>query len=103
MQSEVKQMSRTIEVRLPDDLLQRIDQRVRQKGSDRSHAIQELIEKGLKEEEPPHAGMTFAELLTRASGPSPADAMTDEELAGFSEAEVKAHRAQRRRAVPNGG
>ncbi len=91
-------MARTIEVSLPEELVERIDQRVRAKGSDRSHAVQELVEKGLLSEELPHAGMSVAEILSRASGPSPADSMTDQELAELAEDEVRACRADKRQA-----
>jgi hypothetical protein len=43
--------------------------------------------------------MSFRELLSLASGPSPADQMTEEELADFVEAEVKAYRAEKRAKV----
>ena len=46
--------------------------------------------------------MTFDELLSLASGPSPADAMADEELTEFAEAEVEAYRAEKRTAVTDG-
>ena len=57
--------------------------------------VREVLERDLKREVP-HPEMTFQELLALASGLSPADQMTDEELAEFAEAEVKAHRAERR-------
>jgi hypothetical protein len=90
----------TIEVRLSDDLLKRLDERVRARGVDRSDYIGELLEKELNGA--PHAGMTFAELLTLASGRSPADEMTDEELAQFAVEEVRAHRAEKRLRAKSG-
>lgn len=92
--------TQTIEVRVPDELLKQIDERAR--GGDRGGLILKWIEKGLKSEEPPHSKMTFAELLARAEGPSPADEMTEDELAEFAEAEIKACRAEKRQAARNG-
>jgi hypothetical protein len=43
--------------------------------------------------------MAFAELLSLASGPGPAGEMSDEELAAFAEAEVKALRSEKKRAA----
>jgi Arc/MetJ-type ribon-helix-helix transcriptional regulator len=100
MEPGTKQMTHTIEVRIPDELLQRLDERVRARGGDRSDYIQEVLEKDLSE--PPHAGMTFAELLSLASGPSPAEQMSEEELASFAEAEVRALRAEKRRSAKQG-
>ena len=95
-------MSRTIEVSLPDDLVKRVDQRVIERGSDRNRAIQELIERGLTQDAFPHAGMTFAELLSRAAGPSPTDAMSDEELSQFIDGEIGEYRAEKRKTAQNG-
>jgi hypothetical protein len=97
---EAKRVSHTIEVRISDDLLQRLDERVRARGGDRSDYIEEVLAKDLTGA--PHAGMTFAELLSAASGPSPAEEMTEAELTSFIEAEVKAHRAEKQRNSLNG-
>jgi metal-responsive CopG/Arc/MetJ family transcriptional regulator len=97
---EAKKMSHTIEVRISDDLLQRLDERVRARGGDRSDYIEELLAKDLTEA--PHAGMTFAELLSVASGPSPAEEMSEAELTSFIESEVKVHRAEKRQKSPHG-
>lgn len=97
MVPEVKEMTHTIEVRIPDDLLQRLDERVRVRGGDRSDYIKEVLEKVLSKA--PDAHMTFADLLSLASGPSPAGGMSDEELTSFAEAEVRALRAEKRRAA----
>ena len=91
--------TQTIEVRLPDDLLKQIDEHARERGGDRDRLILELIQTGLKSIEPPHAEMTFTELLAYGEGPSPADGMTDDEVAEFAEAEVKAYRAEKRQAA----
>jgi Arc/MetJ-type ribon-helix-helix transcriptional regulator len=93
-------MSHTIEVSISDEMLKRLDERVRARGGDRSDYIEEVLAKDLTET--PHAGMTFAELLSAASGPSPAEEMPEEELTGFIEAEVKAHRAEKRRKSLHG-
>src|SRR5688500_18580904 len=70
----------TVEVRLPADLRKRSDARVRAHGGDQSQYVREVLERDLRADAP-HPGMTFQELLSLASGPSPADQMTDEELA----------------------
>ncbi|SRR6266567_7309946 len=93
MVPEVKEMTHTIEVRIPDDLLQRLDERVRIRGGDRSDYIKEVLEKDLRGAPPAH--MTFAELLSLASAPSPAGEMSDEELTRFAEDEVRALRAEK--------
>jgi len=92
-------MTHTITVSLPEELLERVDARVRLQHTDRSRTVQELLEKGLLHDENPHAGNSLDELLACAAGPSPADEMSDDELADFAEAEVKAHRAEKRQAA----
>lgn len=99
MEPEVRHTTHTIEVRIPDDLLKRLDERVRARGGDRSDYIKEVLEKELSKA--PHAGMRFAELLSLASGPSPAGDMSEEALTAFAEAEVKALRAEKRRRATN--
>ncbi len=94
VQWEVTGMHRTTEVRLPEELVRRIDQRVGRRGSDRSRAIEELIETGLATEWARPAGPKLADLLAMATGPCPADTMTDAELAAFAEDEVRAQRAE---------
>src|SRR5438046_19728 len=100
MEREAKKMTYTIEVRISDGLLKRLDERVRVRGGDRSDYIEEVLEKDLNGAR--HAGMPLAELLSLASGPSPAGQMTDEELTNFAEAEVKAHRAEKRLQAKHG-
>jgi len=92
----------SIEVHLPEDLLQQIDERARDLGGGRERLILEWIEKGIKGEQAPYSDMTFSELLARMSGPSPADAMTDAEVAEFAESEVRAYRAEKRSAPQHG-
>ena len=87
--------TQVIEVSLPDDLLKRIDERVRKRGGDRSHLIQEFIERGLREEETPHADMTFAEILKPAHEYTRQMGYTEEEIGDFVDDEIKAYRAER--------
>ena len=84
----------TVEVTIPDDLREQFEARVRAHGGEEQY-VREIVEKDLREAMP-HAGMTFAELLSLASGPSPADQLTDEELAEFAEREVSDLRTERR-------
>jgi metal-responsive CopG/Arc/MetJ family transcriptional regulator len=93
-------MTHTIEVRISDDLLSRLDERVRTRGGDRSDYIEEVLAKDLTEA--PQADMPFADLLAAASGASPADEMTEAELADFAEGEAKAHRTEKRRTALHG-
>lgn len=85
----------TVELTVPDDLRERFDARVRRSGGDRARYLREVLERDLRAE-PAEPGMGFAELLSLASAPAPADQMTDDELAQFAEYEVKAHRAEKR-------
>jgi hypothetical protein len=87
--------SLTVEIHIPDELQERFKARVREHGGDEGEYLSGLLERALRAEAP-HAGMTFDELLSLASGPSPADTMTDGELAEFAEAEVKTYRAEKR-------
>ena len=50
----------------------------------------------LTEKTTPHSGMTFAEILEPLQQDFEATGMTDEELGEFIDAEIKAHRAERR-------
>jgi hypothetical protein len=85
----------TVELRIPDDLRERFAARVREHGGDQDQYLQEVLERDLRAGVP-HSGMTLTELLSLASGPSPADAMSEEELTQFAEGEVKAYRAEKR-------
>jgi len=54
--------------------------------------------------EPPHAGMTFAEILEPLQQDFEETGMTDEELGEFIDAEIEAYRAERRaKARPSNG
>lgn len=85
----------TIELTIPDELRERFDAHVREHGGDERRYVGKVLERALRAEAP-HPGMTFAELLSLASGPSPAEQMTEEDLAEFAEAEVKACRSEKR-------
>lgn len=90
----------TIEITgVPDDLLKRLDESVQKHGGDRNGHIRELIERGLKLEQAPHAGMTFAELLAPVHEYSRRMGYTDEEIGDFADAEISAYRAERRARV----
>jgi metal-responsive CopG/Arc/MetJ family transcriptional regulator len=87
----------TIEVTgIPEDLLQRLDKWMREQGRDRSQFIREIIEEKLQEHEKPQSGKTFAEILAPLQQDFEATGMSDEELGDFIDAEIKAHRAERR-------
>ena len=84
---------------LPDvclpDMQGRFEARVREQGGDEREYIREVLERDLRAGAP-NAGMTLAELMSLASGASPADQMSEEELAEFAEREVRAYRAEKR-------
>lgn len=95
----------TIEVTgIPEDLLQRLDKWMREQGRDRSQFIREIIEEKLQEKEKPNSEKTFAEILAPLQQDFEATGMTDAELGDFVDAEIKAHRSERRAKVqqPNG-
>jgi hypothetical protein len=92
----------TVEVRIPDDLRERFDVRVRQHGGDEGRYLQEVLERDLRAEAP-QPDMTLRELLSLASGPSPADHLSEEGLVEFAEAEVKALRAEKRSGARRAG
>jgi len=96
---EVGPMATTISVRLPDDLLARIDRRRLELGRDRSDTIEELIEHGLMLQGAPDATMSMAALLARACGRETGTKLADDDLDHFAEQEVRAHRMSRRRPV----
>jgi hypothetical protein len=85
----------TVELRIPDELRERFVARVREHGGDQGQYLQDVLERDLRGEAR-YSRMTLSELLSQAAGPSPADAMGDEELAEFAEREVKALRADKR-------
>lgn len=91
----------TIEVAVPDDLLECIDQRAQTRGSDRSQVIQEIIAREFREEKP-HAGMTFAQILAPVHEYTRQQGYTQEEIADFVDAEIKAHRAEKRAKAAQG-
>jgi predicted transcriptional regulator len=95
----------TIEVTgIPEDLLKRLDKWMLELGRDRSQFIREIIEEKLQQQEKPHPGMTFAEILAPLQQDFEANGMTDEELGEFIDAEIKAHRSERQpKAQPSNG
>ena len=86
----------TIKVTIPEELRERFEARVQEHGGDQIDYLRELLERDLNGEERPHAGMTFAEIFAPCAEDFAATGMTDEELAEWVEAEVKASRAERR-------
>jgi predicted DNA-binding protein len=95
----------TIEVTgVPDDLLTRLDRRMREQGRDRSQFIRELIEQNLEAQEQPDAGMAFREIVAPLQEDFEATGMTDEQLGELIDAEIKGFRAERRaNARPSNG
>ena len=88
----------TVEVRVPDELREQFEARVQAYGGAQERYLMDLLERDLRPLTP-DAGLTFQELLSAASGPSPADEMSDEELTEYVEAEVRAYRAEKRSKV----
>jgi hypothetical protein len=91
----------TIEVSVPDDLRERFEARVRAHGGDQSRYVGEVVERDLRAEAP-HPGMSFREIFAPAQEGFAATGMTEEVLADFVEAEVKAYRMEHGRAKPTG-
>ncbi|MGV3724550.1 MAG: hypothetical protein ACO1SX_26950 [Actinomycetota bacterium] len=85
----------TVEVSLPDELRARFEARVREYGGDQRSYVRDLLEQDLRTRRP-DPEMSFGQLLSMASGPTPADELTDEDLTAFVEAEVKTARSDRR-------
>jgi hypothetical protein len=85
----------TVEVRVPDDLREQFEARVRTHGGDQNRYLSEVLERDLRHGAT-EEGLSISELLSLASGPSPADRMTDDELTEFAEGEVKAYRREKR-------
>jgi len=85
----------TIEVSLPDELLERFDARVEEYGGDQGKYVREVLERDLRAETP-HRGMTFREIFAPSAEGFTAAGMSDDEFADAVEAEVKSYRAERR-------
>ena len=82
----------TLEVTgIPDDLLKRLDERVKRRGGDRSASIRELVERGLQAED-----RTLAEILAPVHAYSRQMGQTEEEIGEFVDEEIAAYRAERR-------
>jgi metal-responsive CopG/Arc/MetJ family transcriptional regulator len=91
---------------ISDELLRLLDERVRQKGGDRSSLIRELIQKELqgtprsrRKTNRPHAEMSFEEILRPVHRQVEESGITDEELDRMFEearAQVRSERKQSR-------
>jgi hypothetical protein len=82
-------LTESIEVRVSKDDLQRIEERAQQAGIDPAECAGQLIRSGLDADAlvaPPHAGMSFAELLAPVHREFEASGMSDEDLDEFFEA-----------------
>lgn len=89
----------TIEiVDIPEDLLRRLDKKVRERGGDRSSYIREVLEKDLREEAP-SATTSFDEIAAPIRQDFQASGMTEEELDTLiEEAREEVWQEQRRRS-----
>jgi hypothetical protein len=92
----VAMRSITVEVSLPEELLERFDARVQALGGDQARYVREVLERDLRES-PPHSQMTFREIVTPSQDGFIAMGPNDVALAEVIEAEVKAYRAVRRK------
>jgi hypothetical protein len=81
----------TVEVRIPEALRERLDERARAQGAKPADYLRELVERDLSSQPP--AGMTFREILAPAEGGFEGD---EDELAEFLDDQVRQHRAERR-------
>jgi metal-responsive CopG/Arc/MetJ family transcriptional regulator len=80
--------TRSIEARLSDDELRRLDERARRAGVDRAECIGQLIRDGLaadSDAEALHPGMTFEEILAPVHREFAESRMTEGELTRFFE------------------
>ena len=93
-------MERSIEVPgITDELLVRLDQRVRQIGVDRNSYVRKLIERAVA---PPSSASTLAELLAPVHDFTEAHGISEEEIERFFNEQLGESRRRRRRAN-NGG
>ena len=92
----------TVEVRIPNELRERFDARVREHGGDQDQYIREVLERDLRTEAP-HPAMSFREIFAPSQEGFAAAGMSDESLSDFIEAEVKTFRAERRAREPQSG
>lgn len=89
---------------IPDDLMQLLDERVRETGGDRDAFIRDLLRKELQEgpeadrSEEPHADMTFEEILSPVHRQVAGSGTTDEELDELFEEALQEVRSERRSA-----
>jgi hypothetical protein len=92
----------SVEVRLPDELREQFEARVRAYGGNEEDYLREVVVRDLRSE-PPHPGMTFREIFAPSQAGFSNSETTDDELAEFVEAEVKQYRAERRTREARGG
>jgi hypothetical protein len=85
----------TVEVSLPEELLEQFDARVQAHGGDQARYVREVLERDLRGK-PPHGEMTFREIFAPSQEGFVATGMSDEALADAVEAEVRVYRAERR-------
>jgi hypothetical protein len=96
----------TIEVAgIPDELLELLDERVRQRGGDRASFIRELIRKELQRDVPPsdegplpQSGMSFDELLSPVHEQAAARGITEDEMERLFEEARERVREEKRAA-----
>jgi hypothetical protein len=94
-------MEHTIEIAgISDELLVRLDERVRQIGVDRSSYMRKLIERAVA---PPNAAITLGELLAPVHDFTEAHGISEEESERFFNEQLSEARRQQRRADEGGG
>jgi hypothetical protein len=99
----------TIEVTdISDELLELLDERVREMGSDRASFVRELIRSELQRasptptEVPPHAEMTFEKILKPVHEQAAASGLDEEELESLFEETRARVRDERKRSRAEG-
>jgi metal-responsive CopG/Arc/MetJ family transcriptional regulator len=98
----------TIEVAgIPEELLELLDEQVRQRGGDRASFIRDLIRKELQRNARPaggdirpHSRMSFAEILTPVHEQAAESGMAEEELDRLFEEARERVRQEKRAARP---
>jgi metal-responsive CopG/Arc/MetJ family transcriptional regulator len=94
----------TIEVTgLPESLLRRLDARARERGSDRSGQIRELLEKGLAQEDAQLTGQSFDRSLAAIRAGFAESGMEEEETLELLTDSLHKVRAERRDRVGQDG
>ena len=99
----------TIEIAgIPDELLELLDEQVRQRGGDRASFIRDLLRKELQRDSQPfaegprpHSGISFEEILTPVHEQAAASGITEEELERvFAEARERVREEKRAARLP---